>query len=80
MVKIGEPLFAIETDKATLDIEAQDAGILAQVSAQAGEEVKVLSAIGLIAAPGEVVSTGEGEPGSGAESRAEREGESGESG
>jgi pyruvate dehydrogenase E2 component (dihydrolipoamide acetyltransferase) len=75
-VKMGEPLFAIETDKATLDIEAQDAGILAQVSAQAGEEVKVLSAIGLIAAPGEVVSTGEGEPGSGAESRAEGEGES----
>jgi pyruvate dehydrogenase E2 component (dihydrolipoamide acetyltransferase) len=67
-VKIGEPLFAIETDKATLDIEAQDAGILAQVSAQAGEEVKVLSAIGLIAAPGEAVSTGE--PGSGAEYRA----------
>jgi pyruvate dehydrogenase E2 component (dihydrolipoamide acetyltransferase) len=82
-VKIGEPLFAIETDKATLDIEAQDAGILAQVSAQAGEEVKVLSAIGLIAAPGEDVSTGEGEPGSqgateqgsGAEYRAEGEGE-----
>ena len=79
-VKIGEPLFAIETDKATLDIEAQDAGILAQVSAQAGEEVKVLSAIGLIATPGEDVSTGAGEPekqGSGAEYRAEGEGESG---
>ncbi len=82
-VKIGEPLFAIETDKATLDIEAQDAGILAQVSAQAGEEVKVLSAIGLIAAPGEDVSTGAGEPekqGSGAEYRAEGEGESGRAG
>ena len=77
-VKIGEPLFAIETDKATLDIEAQDAGILAQVSAQAGEEVKVLSAIGLIAAPGEAVSTGE--PGSGAEYRAGGEGESGRAG
>jgi pyruvate dehydrogenase E2 component (dihydrolipoamide acetyltransferase) len=54
-VKVGEPLFAIETDKATLDIEAQDGGILAQVNAQAGEEVKVLSSIGLIAAPGEAV-------------------------
>jgi pyruvate dehydrogenase E2 component (dihydrolipoamide acetyltransferase) len=54
-VKAGEPLFAIETDKATLDIEAQDAGVLAQVGAQAGDEVKVLSSIGLISAPGEVV-------------------------
>ena len=54
-VTAGEPLFAIETDKATLDIEAQDAGVLAQVGAQAGEEVKVLSSIGLIAAPGEVL-------------------------
>ena len=60
-VKAGEALFAIETDKATLDIEAQESGILAQVNAQAGEEVKVLSSIGLIAAPGEVVSAGEGE-------------------
>jgi pyruvate dehydrogenase E2 component (dihydrolipoamide acetyltransferase) len=79
-VKIGEPLFAIETDKATLDIETQDAGILAQVSAQAGEEVKVLSAIGLIAAPGEDVSTGAGElekQGSGVENRAVGEGERG---
>ncbi|HEY3342023.1 MAG TPA: 2-oxo acid dehydrogenase subunit E2 [Anaerolineae bacterium] len=67
-VSVGEPLFAIETDKATLDIEAQDAGILAQIDAQAGEEVKVLSAIGLIAAPGESVSARppeQGKPGDG---------------
>jgi pyruvate dehydrogenase E2 component (dihydrolipoamide acetyltransferase) len=64
-VQAGEPLFAIETDKATLDIEAQDSGILSQVTAQAGEEVKVLSPIGLIAAPGEQGSGGEGEQGRG---------------
>lgn len=52
-VKVGEPLFAIETDKATLDIEAQDSGVLLQVMAQPGDEVKVLSSIGLVGAVNE---------------------------
>jgi len=51
----GDMLFAIETDKATLDIEAPASGVLRQVTAQPGDEVKVLSAIALIAAPDEVV-------------------------
>ncbi len=51
----GEPLFAIETDKATLDIEAPASGTLRGVMAQPGDEVKVLSPIALIAAPDEVV-------------------------
>jgi len=51
----GDPLFAIETDKATLDIEAPDSGVLRRVAAQPGDEVKVLSAIALIASPDEVV-------------------------
>ena len=32
-VREGEPLFAIETDKATLDIEAQASGVLRRVMA-----------------------------------------------
>jgi len=55
MVAQGEPLFAIETDKATLDIEAPGSGMLRGVMAQPGEEVKVLSSIALIAAPDEVL-------------------------
>jgi len=51
----GEPLFAIETDKATLDIEAPGSGTLRGVMAQPGDEVKVLSPIALIAAPGEAL-------------------------
>ena len=51
----GEPLFAIETDKATLDIEAPASGTLRGVMAQPGDEVKVLSPIALIAAPDEAV-------------------------
>ena len=35
----GEPLFAIETDKATLDIESPDSGILHGVTVQPGDEV-----------------------------------------
>jgi hypothetical protein len=56
-VQIGEPLFAIETDKATLDIEAQAAGILQVVTASAGDEVAVLSTIGMLAADGEVLTS-----------------------
>jgi pyruvate/2-oxoglutarate dehydrogenase complex dihydrolipoamide acyltransferase (E2) component len=52
-VQMGEPLFAIETDKATLDIEAQASGVLVQALAQNGDMVTVLSSIGVIAAPGE---------------------------
>ncbi len=52
----GDPLFAIETDKATLDIEAPASGVLRGVTAQPGDAVKVLSPIALIAAPDEVVA------------------------
>jgi pyruvate dehydrogenase E2 component (dihydrolipoamide acetyltransferase) len=55
MVAQGEMLFAIETDKATLDIEAPASGVLRRVTAQPGDEVEVLSAIALIAALDEVV-------------------------
>ncbi len=54
-VRQGEPLFAVETDKATLDVEAPASGILRQVSCQPGSEVKVLSRIAVIAAPDEVI-------------------------
>jgi pyruvate dehydrogenase E2 component (dihydrolipoamide acetyltransferase) len=45
----GEPLFTIETDKATLDIEAPASGLLQAVTARPGDEVQVLSQIALIA-------------------------------
>lgn len=49
----GEPLFAVETDKATLDVEAPATGILRGVTAKPGDEVKVLNAIAVIIAAGE---------------------------
>jgi pyruvate dehydrogenase E2 component (dihydrolipoamide acetyltransferase) len=57
LVSQGEPLFAIETDKATLDIESPASGTLRKVAAQPGDEVKVLSPIALITAPDEVVES-----------------------
>jgi pyruvate dehydrogenase E2 component (dihydrolipoamide acetyltransferase) len=54
-VRQGEPLFAIETDKATLDIEAPATGTLHGVAAEPGDELKVLSVMGLIIAPGEAL-------------------------
>lgn len=55
-VNQGEMLYAIETDKATMDVEAPASGILRRVTARPGDEVQVLSAVALIAAPGEIVA------------------------
>ena len=54
-VQQGEPLFVIETDKASLDVEAPASGTLRHVTAAPGDDVNALSAIALIAAPGEEV-------------------------
>jgi pyruvate dehydrogenase E2 component (dihydrolipoamide acetyltransferase) len=54
VVQAGEPLFAVETDKATLDVEAPASGQLRQVTATPGDQVVSLSAIAVIVAAGEV--------------------------
>lgn len=55
-VSQGEMLFAIETDKATMDVEAPASGVLRRVTARPGDEVQVLSAIALVAAPDDVIT------------------------
>ena len=52
----GEPLMEVETDKATVEVEAPASGILANVSAAPGDEVPVGQRIAVILAPGEAVS------------------------
>jgi pyruvate dehydrogenase E2 component (dihydrolipoamide acetyltransferase) len=49
----GEPLMEVETDKATVEIEAPDSGVLGGVSAQAGEVIPVGQTIAWILAEGE---------------------------
>lgn len=53
----GEPLMEIETDKATVEIEAPASGILSSITAQAGDVIPVGQRIALILAPGELEST-----------------------
>ena len=53
----GEPLYAVETDKATLDVEAPATGVLRGVKAKPGDVVKVLSAIAVIEAEAKQGST-----------------------
>jgi pyruvate dehydrogenase E2 component (dihydrolipoamide acetyltransferase) len=52
----GEPLMEIETDKATVEIEAPASGKLTGVTAKPGDEVPVGQRIALILAPGEDAS------------------------
>ena len=51
----GDVLFRVETDKATLEVESPGTGIIKEVFAQAGDEIKVRSSIGTIVEPGEDV-------------------------
>jgi pyruvate dehydrogenase E2 component (dihydrolipoamide acetyltransferase) len=49
----GEPLMEVETDKATVEIEAPASGVLTDITAQAGDVIPVGQRIALILAPGE---------------------------
>jgi pyruvate dehydrogenase E2 component (dihydrolipoamide acetyltransferase) len=57
VVTKGEPLMEIETDKATVEIEAAASGTLTRVAAKAGDQVPVGQTIALILAPGEALPT-----------------------
>jgi pyruvate dehydrogenase E2 component (dihydrolipoamide acetyltransferase) len=49
----GEPLLEVETDKAVVEVEAPASGTLSAISAEAGAEVPVGTAIAVILAAGE---------------------------
>ncbi len=55
-VEKGQPLFVIETDKASLDVEAPASGVLRSTSAEPGDEIEVRSTIGVIEPVGEAVA------------------------
>ncbi|HEX5914544.1 MAG TPA: dihydrolipoamide acetyltransferase family protein [Rubrobacter sp.] len=54
-VSEGDPIAEIETDKVTLELEAEDEGTLAQLIASEGQEVPVGEAIAFIQGEGEEV-------------------------
>ena len=78
-VSEGDAIAEIETDKVTLELEAEDSGTLAQLIASEGEEIPVGGAIAFIAGEGEEVPERGGESGAGGEAEAEEE-EGGEEG
>jgi pyruvate dehydrogenase E2 component (dihydrolipoamide acetyltransferase) len=54
-VRAGEPLFDIETDKATMEVEAPASGTLVRITAPNGTTVPVASVIALILEKGETL-------------------------
>jgi pyruvate dehydrogenase E2 component (dihydrolipoamide acetyltransferase) len=54
-VSEGDPIAEIETDKVTLELEAEDAGTLAQLIADEGQDIPVGEAIAFIQGEGEEV-------------------------
>src|SRR6476660_2493173 len=52
-VRAGEELADVETDKATMPMEAYESGILAHIAVPEGEKIKVGGVLGLIATAGE---------------------------
>ena len=60
-VKVGDPLFAVETEKAVQEIESLDGGVLRLTpkSPQAGDTVKVADVLGYLAVPGEAPPSGD---------------------
>ena len=54
-VEPGEPLLEVETDKATLEVEAAARGTLLRIERRAGETVQVGALVGWIGVPGEAI-------------------------
>ncbi len=76
-VSEGDALAEIETDKVTMELEAEDSGTLAQLIASEGDEVPIGEAIAFIAGEGEGVPERGGESGAGGEAEAEEGGDEG---
>ena len=55
-VRAGEPLYEIETDKTTVEIEAPADGVLGQIVVRPGETVPVGQLVGYLLAEGEVLA------------------------
>src|SRR5262249_43454678 len=64
-VRAEEPLFEVETDKVTMDINAPAAGVLAQILVPVGERVGVGARLAVIQLAGELAGEHAAAPGPG---------------
>jgi pyruvate dehydrogenase E2 component (dihydrolipoamide acetyltransferase) len=55
-VEKGEPLYELDTEKVTQEVEADASGVLLQILAQEGDEIEVGKAIAVIGEAGEEIS------------------------
>jgi pyruvate dehydrogenase E2 component (dihydrolipoamide acetyltransferase) len=62
-VEKGEPLYELDTDKVTQEVEAEASGVLLKIAVETGE-VEVGRTIGFIGAEGEAVASDDGAPAS----------------
>jgi pyruvate dehydrogenase E2 component (dihydrolipoamide acetyltransferase) len=56
-IEIGDPLFEIETDKASLEVEAEEAGILAKILVKENETAPIGDLVAVIAEEGEDIDS-----------------------
>ena len=56
-IKPGEVIAEVETDKATMDLEAYDKGTILQISAPEGSKVAINGRIAIVGEPGEKVDS-----------------------
>ena len=61
-VEKGDPLYELDTEKVTQEVEAEAGGVLLKILAQEGEEIEVGKAIAVIGEQGEEVSPEASEP------------------
>ena len=57
LVEKGEPILEVETDKATLEVEAPATGTLTAITGQPGQVIPIGTAIAYIVKPGESLSS-----------------------
>jgi pyruvate dehydrogenase E2 component (dihydrolipoamide acetyltransferase) len=60
-VEKGEPLYELDTEKVTQEVEADSSGVILKILAQEGDEIEVGKAIAVIGEEGEQVPEGEAE-------------------
>jgi pyruvate dehydrogenase E2 component (dihydrolipoamide acetyltransferase) len=60
-VEKGEPLYELDTEKVTQEVEADSSGVILKILAQEGEEIEVGKPIAVIGEEGEQVPEGEAE-------------------
>ena len=69
-VAVGDVLAEVETDKATMEMEAFDEGVLAEIYVQDGNKVEVGQKLAILLGKGEKIESGRFEARSGKQSRA----------